>query len=111
MENAILHHLSEGGSIVIDVSRAGDIAVVAFSNAPLNVLSVGDGLVNALGEAIAQAITDPLVKAIVIRAEGKYFSAGADLADFDQRQDTLDRIRWLTDMVECSEKPIIMAMH
>ena len=92
-------------------SRIGDLAVVVFENPPLNVLSVGKGLVDALGLALNQALAEAKTKAIVIRAEGICFSAGADLADLSTRDDTLDRIRWLTDLVENANKPVIMAMH
>src|SRR5437763_1341492 len=53
-----------------------------MNNPPVNALGhpVREGLVEALSVARA----DPAVKAIIIAAEGKLFSAGADISEFDK---------------------------
>lgn len=92
-------------------SRVGDIAVITFSNPPVNALSIGKGLVPALEDAIRQSLADPQVAAIVVQGAGKHFSAGADLTDFEQRDDTLQRLRALINLVEEAPKPTVMALH
>jgi 3-hydroxyacyl-CoA dehydrogenase len=97
---------------LISSARIGDVATITFENQPLNLMSVGAGLVDALGDALSKTLSDPLVRAIVVGAAGRCFSAGADLEDIGNRDDTLDRLRWLTtDIVESASKPIVMAIH
>jgi len=97
---------------LIESGRIGDVTHIRFSNPPVNALSVAGGLVDALGSAIQHALADPGTKAIVIGSEGKWFSAGADIADFDIRDDALDRMRWLTsEVIENAAKPIVAAIH
>lgn len=96
---------------MIHSSRVDDIAVIAFSNPPVNALSIGKGLVPALGDAIRQALGDPQVAVLVVEGAGQHFSAGADLTDFDQRNDTLARVRELIALVEGAAKPVVMAMR
>jgi hypothetical protein len=43
----------------VSVSNLDSIAVISFANGPVNALSVGAGLVDALAEAIAKALDDP----------------------------------------------------
>ncbi|WP_144097437.1 3-hydroxyacyl-CoA dehydrogenase NAD-binding domain-containing protein [Croceicoccus sediminis] len=89
----------------------GAILHLQFSNPPVNALSVGAGLVGALHDAIAKAVADPDVAAIVLSgAEGR-FSAGADLRDFDNRPERLDRLRDLFTAIEASPKPVIAAIE
>jgi len=96
---------------VINSSRVSDISVIAYSNPPVNGLSIGKGLVSALGEAIQRSLADPQVSALVVQGVGNHFSAGADLADLQDRDDTLEVLRALIDLVERARKPVVMAMH
>lgn len=96
---------------MIHSSRIDDVAAITFSNPPVNVLSIAKGVVPALGAAIRQNLADPQVAVLVIQGAGKHFSAGADLADLEHRDDTLERLRELIDVVERAGKPVVMAMH
>lgn len=96
---------------MIHSSRIDDVAVITFSNPPVNVLSIAKGVVSALGAAVRQNLADPQIAALIIQGAGKHFSAGADLADLEHRDDTLERLRELIDAVERAEKPVVMAMH
>jgi 3-hydroxyacyl-CoA dehydrogenase len=67
---------------------------------------------DALGQAISDALADPLVGALVVSSQGKCFSGGADLFDLDTRDDTLDRLRSLTsNIIEDAPKPIVIAIQ
>ena len=65
---------------VTELSREGEIAVIAVNSPPVNALSakVRDGL----AEAFRQAVADPQAHAIVLICEGKTFIAGADITEF-----------------------------
>ncbi len=97
---------------MIESSRAGSVAVITFSNPPVNALSVTAGIASGLATAVIAALGDPGVRAIVIAADGKLFSAGADIAEFDTAADRVDQLRVLmNDVIEPAAKPIIMAVH
>lgn len=77
-------------------------------NPPVNALS---HLVRAeLDAALAEAATDPSVRAIVLRAEGRTFPAGADIAEFGHapRPPLLPD---LCDRIEACPKPVVAALH
>ncbi|MCG8505678.1 MAG: enoyl-CoA hydratase-related protein [Sphingomonadales bacterium] len=93
-------------------SRVIDGALVAsIENPPVNALSVQQGVVAALTEAIRSALADPSVEMIVVKGEGRCFSAGADIADFDGDPAKLDQTRALNDLISSASKPVVMAMH
>jgi 3-hydroxyacyl-CoA dehydrogenase len=92
----------------VEVSREGEVAVVAIDNPPVNALSfpVREGLHQALTTLAA----DAQVKAIVLACKGRTFVAGADITEFGKpaRQPTL---RDLIVMLESIPKPTIAALH
>ncbi len=72
----------------------GPLAVVTLSAPPLNIfnLEMRDGLIEAL-----RAVDDiDDVKAMILRADGRHFSAGADLSEFGSAESIFEgrRIRW-----------------
>ena len=72
----------------------GPVAVVSLDAPPLNLFDVNmrDALLGAIG-AVADIAE---VRAMVLRAEGRHFSAGADLSEFGSAESILEgrRIRW-----------------
>ncbi len=74
--------------------------------------------VNALSQAVRQALADGLqaaeadagVQAIVIRGEGRGFSAGADIAEFGRVSQTIG-LGDLCRRIEACDKPVIAALH
>jgi enoyl-CoA hydratase/3-hydroxypropionyl-coenzyme A dehydratase len=62
------------------VHARGPVTEIVFDNPPINVYDVAtrDELCDVLGAVIA----DPMVGAVVYRATGEHFSAGADLREF-----------------------------
>ncbi len=91
----------------------GDVAVIEIDNPPVNAL--GEGVPEALAEAIDRANRDSAVAALVIRGAGRTFIAGADIA-------LLEHAAWgdesaaadlgpLLRLIEDSPKPVVMAIH
>lgn len=70
------------------------IATVTISNPPLNIydLDMRDGLI----EAISAVRDNPDARALLLRSEGRHFSAGADLSEFGSASSIFEarRIRW-----------------
>lgn len=62
------------------LDRSGAIAVITLAAPPVNLL--GHAMRAALELALDTCLADPSVRAIVISAEGKFFSAGADIREF-----------------------------
>ncbi|MEM8922945.1 MAG: enoyl-CoA hydratase/isomerase family protein [Actinomycetota bacterium] len=78
----------------VDLTFTGPLAVVTLNNPPLNIfnLAMRDGLIEAF-----RAVDDvPDVRAMVLRSEGRHFSAGADLSEFGSAASIMEarRIRW-----------------
>lgn len=92
----------------ISKERHGRVTVIISNNPPVNALgcAVRQGLVAALAEALA----DDAVEAIVLRCDGRTFFAGADINEFDKplEDPLLDAV---IDMFELSPKPVIAAIH
>jgi enoyl-CoA hydratase/carnithine racemase len=79
--------------VTLDIDEAG-VAIVTLAHPPLNIydLAMRDDLIAAI-----TAIRDiPSVRALLLRAEGKHFSAGADLSEFGSADSIHEarRIRW-----------------
>lgn len=75
-------------------------------------------LVRALGEAVAALTANPDVRVLLIRAEGKVFCTGADLAQIlETRKDEAALGALLTDLLhtlrqlERGELPVVVAVH
>ena len=70
------------------------LATVTMSNPPLNIydLDMRDGLI----EAISAVRDNPDARALLLRSEGRHFSAGADLSEFGSASSIFEarRIRW-----------------
>jgi 3-hydroxyacyl-CoA dehydrogenase len=84
------------------------VAILTVNNPPVNALV--KPVRAALSEAIMRASEHPDVAAVLIRAEGRTFPAGADVREFTQASGhpTLSE---LCDTVEFCPKPVIAAIH
>jgi len=106
------------------VKQDGAVAVVALARAEK--LNAMDGeMFGAIGDTFRRVGADPAVRAIVLRGEGKHFTAGLDLEyaarQFPPKQDPgraaearLRHIQWLQgafDAVEQARVPVIAAVH
>jgi len=82
--------------------------------AQLNIVSVA--LRDALIEAVLAARDHPDVRAVVLAAAGKHFSAGADLSEFGSASSVFEarRIRWDRDPwgpLWSLPQPVVVALH
>lgn len=62
---------------MVETGRDGGVGIVRFARPPANHISVD--LARAIADAFAAADADPAVRAILLCAEGRIFSGGADL--------------------------------
>ena len=98
----------QAGQAVTRLDRVGDVGVLVLAHPPVNALS---GAVRAgLAAGLAEALADPAIRAVVIRGEGRGFSAGADIAEFGQQRVAL-RLGDLCRAIEAAGKPVIAAVH
>ena len=92
----------------VTTERHDDVLVIIVNNPPVNALSwhVRQGL----KDGVAEALSDPSIKAAVIRCDGSTFIAGADITEFTQapKEPALGET---LDAMETSSKPIIAAIH
>jgi enoyl-CoA hydratase/carnithine racemase len=99
---------------VVHLEFDGPTALVSLNAPPLNIfnLAMRDGLIEAL-----QAVNDvDDVRVMVLRAEGRHFSAGADLSEFGSAESIFEarRIRWDRDpwgLLWDLRVPTIAALH
>jgi len=88
----------------------GDIALVEFENPPVNALSLD--FVAQLKAQIIKLEQEAGLKAIILTGRGRFFSAGADIGEFDQ--DPVALINALQDLNQClnaGQKLMLMALH
>jgi enoyl-CoA hydratase/carnithine racemase len=93
--------------------RQGDVGVVVIDDPPLNLF--GRELSTAVVEALDEAEGDG-VRALVIRAEGKVFTGGADVNVFDgltpeTADEFIGRLLELTHKVEAMPFPVVACVH
>jgi len=78
----------------VDLRFDGPLAIISLNSPPLNIFDVAmrDELIGAL----TAANDVPAVRVVVLRSEGKHFSAGADLSEFGTASSIFEgrRIRW-----------------
>ena len=95
---------------VIRFSRVGEIGVVTLDNPPVNAFSLAQRA--AFMSAFQSALDDPEIGALVINGEGRMFSAGADIREFDTGVSTQPpTLMDLIAAVEGSSKPVVVALH
>jgi len=72
----------------VQFETSGSLGILTLANPPLNLLSAE--LLEDLGAAVKQAKQVPL-RALLVRAEGKVFSAGADVSAFKGKTESAAR--------------------
>ena len=92
----------------VTTHREGEILVILVNNPPVNALSwhVRQGL----KDGVEEALSDPAIKAAIIRCEGTTFIAGADITEFSQAPKE-PALGATLDAMETAAKPIIAAIH
>lgn len=93
---------------VITTHRDGEVLVIVSNNPPVNALSgpVRQGIY----DAILESAKDDSVKAIVLRADGRTFFAGADITEFGKPSGLIG-LNPVINALEDSAKPVVAAIH
>jgi 3-hydroxyacyl-CoA dehydrogenase len=86
-----------------------NVAVVTFSNPPVNGLS--HALRMGIADALARAQSDGSARGIVLSGAGGLFSGGADIREFGTPASTAEpTLRRLIELVETSVKPVVASI-
>jgi len=93
---------------MIDTEICDGILILTMNAPPVNAL--GRNLRENLAKAVANAQDDASVTALVITGKGKFFSAGADIAEFDQAL-LGPALPDVIALIEASEKPVVAAIN
>jgi len=92
----------------VTLTRQGEIGVATLDNPPVNALSAA--LRIDLNNALAQAMADPAVTALVIAAKGRAFIAGADISEFG-KPPAPPILPDLLAAIENAGKPVVAAIE
>ena len=85
------------------------VAVISFSNPPVNGLS--HAVRSGIAAALERAQADPAVRGIVLTGAGGSFSGGADIREFGTAASTAEpTLRSVIASVETSPKPVVAAI-
>lgn len=95
----------------VTTKHINGLCLIEVNHPPVNAMSVSAGVVSALHDAISGAIGNEQVASLAIKSTGRFFSAGADIQDFDLPAGELDRYRDLLNLIEQSCKPVAAIMH
>lgn len=99
----------------VSVSIEDGVAVATINRPPANALS--RALILEVDALLDQVENDDAVRVIVLRGEGRFFSAGADIKEFTTVTSGEEFSRLATsgqevlERLECFEKPVIAAIH
>ena len=86
-----------------------DVAVIQLANPPVNALS--HAVRKRIATELAQAEADPAVKAVILIGNADFFSAGADVKEFNTPKMTAEpNLTTLTLLLERATKPTIAAI-
>lgn len=94
---------------LVRLDQDGDIAVIVIDNPPVNALSPGVG--EGIAAALAQALADTRVSAIVLLGAGRSFIAGADIRTFGKGVVRPPIGERPSDRLDMATKPVIAAIH
>ncbi len=100
-------------SDLVQVTKAGGVAVITINNPPVNALRLG--VPEGISDAVAQIEKDGDVQAVVLIGGGRTFVAGADIKEFGnltsgKKQRGAGLLPLLLQIEDC-RKPIVMAIH
>lgn len=92
---------------LIGQDQRGALRILSLARPPLNALN--HPLLNALLSALAEAEADPVVKAVVLAAEGPHFSAGIDARELGLVGD--GPLQPLVVQIDAMTKPVVAALQ
>ncbi|WP_101844544.1 enoyl-CoA hydratase [Halobacillus sp. Marseille-P3879] len=97
------------------VETKGNVAVITIQSPPANALS--SSILIDLAHELDEVENNKNIKAILLKGEGKFFSAGADIKEFTSFQSSQDsgslagKGQELFDRIENFHIPVIAAIH
>ncbi len=88
-----------------------DVAYITLDNPPVNIMTAA--MMNGIAAEAAKVEADATLKALVIRAEGKAFSAGADVGEHspDKAPEMIGAFSAMFKRLFALEIPVIMAVN
>ncbi len=100
-------HDSTATTSVVRYEIQDDVAFMTLDAPPLNILTAA--MMLELAVAVERAGAEPSVKAIVLRANGRAFSAGADVGEHrpEQAPEMIGAFARLFDVLGASEVPVV----
>lgn len=102
--------MNQSASIASPFRRHGRVAVITWSNPPVNGISFAVRQHVAAG--LDAAVADPEIDAIVLCGDGRMFSGGADIREFNTPQSAMEpttpQLIW---RLENLSKPVVAAIH
>lgn len=93
---------------IVKTEAEGDIGFICLNKPPVNALGVA--LRGAAYDALQSLLNKKDIKAIVLYGEGRYFSAGADIKDFNHAAET-PTLPELLKALNNSPVPTVAALH
>ena len=98
---------------VADYTRSGDVGAITIEKPPLNLFD--RSLVEGLEKAVVAA-ADDRPRALIVRAEGKVFTGGVDVKEFDDlggpaAREFASQLLALTHSIEDLPFPTLAAVH
>jgi enoyl-CoA hydratase/carnithine racemase len=98
----------------VDFAQDGALGILTLDNPPLNLISAE--LISDLGDAIGEVETAREIRALLVRGNGKVFSAGADVALFagkgaDEMRPLIKSFLELGRRIELLSFPTMAAVH
>ncbi|MBP7335282.1 3-hydroxyacyl-CoA dehydrogenase NAD-binding domain-containing protein [Niveispirillum sp.] len=93
---------------IIKTRHHGPVLEILIANPPVNAL--GEQVRRGIHDAVRDAQSDDLVTAIVIRGDGRMFSAGADITEFGKPL-AEPGLSDVIDAIEASNKPVVAVIH
>jgi 3-hydroxyacyl-CoA dehydrogenase len=93
---------------MVRLERQAGVAILVIDAPPVNAL--GAVVRTGLAAGLADAEADPEVMAVVIRGEGRMFSAGADISEFGKAP-VAPLLSQVIVAVESMTKPVVAALH
>ncbi len=100
--------MSDQDQQVVQQTLNGSVLELVIDNPPVNAL--GAAVRIGLAAGIARADADADVHAVVIRAKGRTFPAGADISEFGKTP-VAPILPDLCNQIEACSKPVIAALH
>lgn len=94
----------------VQEQRRGAVMVLRMVNPPVN--GLGDSVRRGLASGLQRALDDAAVVAVVIAGEGRGFSGGADIRQFNTPAASAQpMLRQLIAAIEGAGKPVVAAIH